>query len=62
MKRKIISSIASQAAWYRMENGPNWETKNWPKNRQRPTPEMGKNGPKIEKIDVGPFSILYQAA
>ena len=60
VQRKCMCSfLASQAAWYRMENGP--KSKNGKKIGQKiengPRPEMGKKWPKNgEKIENDPKS------
>ena len=48
--------VASQAAWYRMENGPKSKNgkKNWPKNRKWPSARNGEKWPKNgEKMEFG---------
>ena len=51
--------VASQAVWYRMENGPKSKNvkKYWPKNRNGPRPEMGNKWPKNGK-KMG-FGIIF---
>ena len=62
IRKQTDASVASQAAWYRMENGP--KSKNGKKlakkNRKWPLARNGeKNGPNGEKMGFGVIGVIF---